>query len=532
MATELLKVKNRAYSKLAAAITAGATSLTVTAGDGANFPSTYPFHLTIEDEIVSCTNRSTDTLTIARAQQSTTAATHANKSYVALNITAKSMTDLNTAVNFIEKYADYGLAFYGKVTTYTDTTHFKVAGLLGLGASTFLPAAGTPYEIYVFKADGAAPQGEQTPVVAYTTADGTFQHAAFSVILAVDDEVLILHPLLASLGTKATAAATGAVTTDDYAMAYLKQLVTELQAVDALVDAITPAGPTNTQLNTAIALITGDLDNATDGLGALKALIDAVQADVGNPTGETLASISAKIGNIARSLDVVIGARWDSSGDLGTDIAQLLTYTDILDDATNGLAAIKAEVEGLGGVAMRGTDSAALASSWTGALATALGNYTAALATALSAYTAAKAAFLDEAVSTPKGILSTDWKGNFNWDTSAYTTVEQDISALFSTALALATRRKYTVKLDLTNVEADGDFVSLYLAVKEKIDGTNYRAIDRKTVLLADIAATAEPGIIIEIPATSENIQITMQMTTALAGDATIYYAVVKEHLE
>ncbi|MBA7688160.1 hypothetical protein ES703_96637 [subsurface metagenome] len=127
---------------------------------------------------------------------------------------------------------------------------------------------------------------------------------------------------------------------------------------------------------------------------------------------------------------------------------------------------------------------------------------------------------------------TTDWKGSFNWDTSAYTTNEQDISALFDPTLALDTRRKYSVKLDLTAVEADASFDELYLAVKEKIDGTNYRAIDRKTVLKADIAALAEPGIVIDIPATSEYIQITMQMSTALAGDATIYYAVVKEHLE
>jgi len=127
---------------------------------------------------------------------------------------------------------------------------------------------------------------------------------------------------------------------------------------------------------------------------------------------------------------------------------------------------------------------------------------------------------------------ATDWKGNFNWDTSAYTTVEQDISALFSTNLAIATRRKYTVYLDLTNVAADGSFSELYLAVKTKVDGTNYRAIDRKTVTKAQIAATAEPGIVIDIPATSEYIQIAMQMETALAGDATIYYAVVKEALE
>jgi len=608
-ATDFLVVKNRAYSKLAAAITIDGTTLTVTAGDGAKFPSTYPFHLTIEDEIVSCTSRTTDSLTVVRAQQGTSAAAHANKTYVALNITAKSITDLNTAVNFIEKYADYGLAFYGVVTTYTDTTHFKVSGLAGLGTGWFKPAAGAPYEIFVVQADAAAPEGESQPVAAYASADGTFQHSAFSVPIAVGDEVLILIPLIASLGTKATAAASGAVTTTDYAIAYIKQiinellgtdgawtnlsnasiasldaalqaigrvlaidstnefsgsldgsarttieamwvalgvllgtrdatataddlsditttsalaklrrlllrfssgaftvtmdgsartdiaammtalsdiftasgaafsvsldgsartdlaalhtalgvlvgtradaaatgavtdtdsamkyikqLVTELQALDVLVDAIKAvtdvipdAGAltallasiasiledTETTLpatlatiasyiDTEVQIIIDDLANATDGLGALKALIDAVQADVGNPTGETLPSISTKIGDIARSLDVIIGARWDSSGDLGTDIAQLLTYTDILDNATNGLAAIKAEVEGLGGEAMRGTDSAALASAWTAALATALGNYT-----------ATRAGYLDElaAANLPTDISTID----------------------------------------------------------------------------------------------------------------------------
>ena len=373
--TEFLVAKNRSYSKLVTAIDDDDVSVVVTAGEGSRFPDTYPFDITIENEIMRCTNRATDTLTVTRAQQGTSAVAHSVGVMVSLNITAKFINDLNTAVNFIEQYADYGLAFFGVVTTYTDTTHFKVAGLLGLGASTFLPASGTPYEIFVFKADGAAPQGEQTPVVAYTTADGTFQHAAFTSPLAVDDEVLIIHPLLASLGTKATAAATGAVTTTDYMMAYIKQLVTELQVLDALVDAIkavtdvipdagaltallasiasiledteTTLPATLTTIDTVVDGIQTDLSNVTDGLGALKDLIDAVQTDVGDPTGETLASISAKIGDIARSLDVIIGARWDASGDLGTDIGQLLTYTDILDDATNGLANIKSLIDTL-----------------------------------------------------------------------------------------------------------------------------------------------------------------------------------------
>jgi hypothetical protein len=40
----------------------------------------------------------------------------------------------------------------------------------------------------------------------------------------------------------------------------------------------------------------------------------------------------------------------------------IIVYVDKIDDATNGLTAIKAEVEGLAGAAMRGTDNAALAS--------------------------------------------------------------------------------------------------------------------------------------------------------------------------
>ncbi|KKK70901.1 hypothetical protein LCGC14_2919340, partial [marine sediment metagenome] len=111
----------------------------------------YPFHITIEDEIVSVTNRSTDTLTIVRAQQGTSAAAHPNKAYIALNVTAKSVNDLNTAVNFIEKYADYGMAFYGIVTTATDTTHFKVSGLAGMGTGWFKLLLELPMRYWLFR---------------------------------------------------------------------------------------------------------------------------------------------------------------------------------------------------------------------------------------------------------------------------------------------------------------------------------------------------------------------------------------------
>jgi len=76
MPTTFLVVKNDAISTLATGIDVAVTSLGVAAGEGAKFPSTYPFHITIDTEILSCTNLSTDTLTVVRAQQGTSAAAH------------------------------------------------------------------------------------------------------------------------------------------------------------------------------------------------------------------------------------------------------------------------------------------------------------------------------------------------------------------------------------------------------------------------------------------------------------------------
>jgi hypothetical protein len=62
---------NNAESTLASGVAVGATSLTVAAGHGARFPSTGVFSIRLQDasdatiyELVTCTARSTDTLTI------------------------------------------------------------------------------------------------------------------------------------------------------------------------------------------------------------------------------------------------------------------------------------------------------------------------------------------------------------------------------------------------------------------------------------------------------------------------------------
>lgn len=91
-----LQVKNNASSTLASAITDTDTSLSVASGDGSKFPSSTPFHITIDDEILEVTAVSTDTFTVTRASESTTAASHSAGASVELRITAEILSELQT----------------------------------------------------------------------------------------------------------------------------------------------------------------------------------------------------------------------------------------------------------------------------------------------------------------------------------------------------------------------------------------------------------------------------------------------------
>lgn len=88
---------NNVVSSLAAAITAGATSLQVAAGDGTLFPApdVYEyFVVTVKDvssgqrEIMHCTGRTGDVLSVDRAQEGTTAIGFAGGSEVSMQLTA------------------------------------------------------------------------------------------------------------------------------------------------------------------------------------------------------------------------------------------------------------------------------------------------------------------------------------------------------------------------------------------------------------------------------------------------------------
>jgi hypothetical protein len=99
-----VKFANNAVSTLASGISNSATSITVASGQGALFPSltgTEYFYATLIDasnnlEIVKCTARSSDVLTVTRAQESTSARAFATSDRIELRITAAGLQEAST----------------------------------------------------------------------------------------------------------------------------------------------------------------------------------------------------------------------------------------------------------------------------------------------------------------------------------------------------------------------------------------------------------------------------------------------------
>jgi hypothetical protein len=98
---------NNAASTLASSILIGATSLTVATGTGALFPTLTGsnfFYCTLQNtagtviEIVKVTARSTDTFTIVRAQEGTSASAFASGDKVELRLTAGEINLLFSGV--------------------------------------------------------------------------------------------------------------------------------------------------------------------------------------------------------------------------------------------------------------------------------------------------------------------------------------------------------------------------------------------------------------------------------------------------
>jgi hypothetical protein len=122
---------NNAFSTLASGIGTGDTSLTVDSGDGALFPSPTGadyFYATLIDtannlEIVKCTARSTDTLTIARAQEGTTATAYSSGDRIELRITAAGLTDVVDQAETAQTAAEAAQTAAEAAQTATETAY-------------------------------------------------------------------------------------------------------------------------------------------------------------------------------------------------------------------------------------------------------------------------------------------------------------------------------------------------------------------------------------------------------------------------
>lgn len=116
-----LKVTNNAYAVLNASITSSATTIVLVAGQGARFPTLSAgdyFYATLIDtsnnlEIVKVTARSTDTLTVVRGQDNTTARAYATNDRFELRPTAALF---NEKANANEYLPLAGGTLTGKIT--------------------------------------------------------------------------------------------------------------------------------------------------------------------------------------------------------------------------------------------------------------------------------------------------------------------------------------------------------------------------------------------------------------------------------
>ncbi len=84
-------INDTASGTLSAGVSAGATSWVLSTGHGSRFPASGLFRLRCDSEIVICTARTGDTLTVVRAAEGTTGASHATAAEVAAVLTAEAV---------------------------------------------------------------------------------------------------------------------------------------------------------------------------------------------------------------------------------------------------------------------------------------------------------------------------------------------------------------------------------------------------------------------------------------------------------
>ena len=136
-----VKFSNNGHSTLAASITTSATSLTVASGHGARFPSLSSgeyFYATLIDssnnlEIVKVTARSSDVLTVTRAQESTTARAYAIGDRIELRVTAAGIADATNIDNIVPDQSSHSGKF---ITTDGTNVSWGAVNLTNISATS------------------------------------------------------------------------------------------------------------------------------------------------------------------------------------------------------------------------------------------------------------------------------------------------------------------------------------------------------------------------------------------------------------
>lgn len=209
-----------------------------------------------------------------------------------------------------------GLCYLGIVTAVPGANQFTIPTLAGHGATAFVDWAA--YVFWDTAGVDAPPQREQQNVATYDSATGTFSTAPFTAAVAAGDIILILHPRIASILTL---------------IADMNRPGADALTNDLVRDVV--GNKADTAQQTAVA--TASL------MRYLKGLITAL----GNPTGDTLTSITAKLGDTASSFNTRFGRQlftmdfWSATQALVslTDTAAPGTDTALPDVVVAGLPA-------------------------------------------------------------------------------------------------------------------------------------------------------------------------------------------------
>jgi len=126
-----LKVTNNAFGTLNAGINSSATSIVLTAGQGARFPTLSAgdyFYATLIDtsnnlEIVKVTARSTDTMTVVRGQDNTTARAYSTNDRFELRPTAALFNEIATTAEAALPKAGGVIASGGRIQFQNSAGH-------------------------------------------------------------------------------------------------------------------------------------------------------------------------------------------------------------------------------------------------------------------------------------------------------------------------------------------------------------------------------------------------------------------------